>query len=913
MNFAKHANVNVDFTGVTTGQPLQDSHWYQEYWNESWLQTSGKMNVRGDSSNPHCNMTTGYYMDYRYTYTYPEHFGLANKFSVDISNDFTQSGVDKSHDIKLKAKLISTTGAEVYVAGSSSEYQLIPASTAKWLHIEKDIDEVNVRALVIVVKSTNGSGNDYLYFDNLKLSYEVAPAAKTVADGKYFVYNSAEDAYTVDIAGSSAIIAKLGAGSFSFNLAVNEEHLTFTDDGFGGSQFVMEADIVNNNEFKVTSCSGSYGSAFSASLVNKTFRPNAYPNLDFADGTTDAYYQESHWTESKYTNSGWTEYAAPQNMRSKVLNGNKIVNMYCSTSAINFLYSPDVPFGPVNHVSVDLGNYWASASGTLRYKISILDPNGNVAKYVAGGEDSNWATLEKDASAQLHTLDFYFEMIKGYGLRITTSMESGQAYMYMDNLVVNYQTEPAPVFVPTGDLAGGARIKCVTPAGSDTGYVTELNVGGAGNADFSGTGVYLRMKNNTGIDTPITMKFNSTNGTLIGPKPSVNHTYYDASGVEVAGIDARTWGNYLMLPANFDGFIYMDYATQMSKIQGDLDFDPAHLWRVYIEYSGSFDSYADFEIGDIFTDTQRVLDGSELDASGFAATWINQTGAVQTVTQLEGGVVPEPSFALADGEYYIWNGSSDAFRLVVSNTQTQATVTKCGGSSYEMTVDVDGNEVTLKDAANAGAGLTITATLTADNTMTITGVTGQMASMMSGSLLNKNVKRSAQVSLDFEDGAGSGGYTGAHWTGETYNWDSATSTGTWNPQGTLQMNSRKDKAGSKIVNMGANASTMRFFYSPEFPTGPVNHLSVDLGNYFNAAKEIQYKISIIDGSGNAKYVVGDANNFASLAYAGSTDAVLNTFEFDFDLCVGYKIQITTKASAQTYLYMDNLQVSYKAA
>ena len=185
-----------------------------------------------------------------------------------------------------------------------------------------------------------------------------------------------------------------------------------------------------------------------------------------------------------------------------------------------------------------------------------------------------------------------------------------------------------------GDLYGAARIKCVTPAGSDTGYVTELNVGGAGNGDFSGTGVYLRMKNYTGIDTPITMKFNSTNGTAVGPATGVNHTYYDANGVETTGIAARGWGNYLMLPANFDGFIYMNYSTQMSKIYGDADFDPAHMWRVYIEYSGSYDSYADFAIGDIFTDSRTVLDGSSLDDTAFAATWINQTGAVQSVTQL---------------------------------------------------------------------------------------------------------------------------------------------------------------------------------------------------------------------------------------------------------------------------------------
>ena len=187
-----------------------------------------------------------------------------------------------------------------------------------------------------------------------------------------------------------------------------------------------------------------------------------------------------------------------------------------------------------------------------------------------------------------------------------------------------------------GDLYGGARIKCVTQiasAADDHGYVTELNVGGAGNGNFGGTGVYIRMRNNTGTDTPITMKFNSTNTAIFGPKTNVAQTYYDLNLNEVTGCAPRDWGNYLMLPANFNGYVYMDYETQLGYIQGATTFAPSSMWRVYIEYSGHYDAYADFEIGDIFTDERTVLDGSELDAAGFAATWINQTGDVQSITQ----------------------------------------------------------------------------------------------------------------------------------------------------------------------------------------------------------------------------------------------------------------------------------------
>lgn len=196
-----------------------------------------------------------------------------------------------------------------------------------------------------------------------------------------------------------------------------------------------------------------------------------------------------------------------------------------------------------------------------------------------------------------------------------------------------------------GDLYGGARITCVTPIpddGVDSGYVTEINVGGASNADFSGAGVCIRIKNYTSTITPLTLKISSVNGTVYAPKPSVKQTYYDTNGATHKGTSARGFGNYMMVPSAFDGFIYMDYSTQMVKIEGSQDFDPSHIYRVYVEYSGKFDNYADFAIGDIFTDTKSVLDTSTLSASDFATTFINQSGDVQRISQRakEGAFVP---------------------------------------------------------------------------------------------------------------------------------------------------------------------------------------------------------------------------------------------------------------------------------
>ena len=185
-----------------------------------------------------------------------------------------------------------------------------------------------------------------------------------------------------------------------------------------------------------------------------------------------------------------------------------------------------------------------------------------------------------------------------------------------------------------GDLLGAAQVTCTNARSEDVGNTIEINANKAGNSDMSGTGIYFRMKNYTATETPLTVQINSTNGTIIAPTTNVKQTYYDKTGTEVAGSNPRNFGNYLMLPANFDGFVYMNYATQMTKTKGADEFTPNSIWRIYVSYSGSYDSYANYAIGDIFTDTTNVLDTSTLDTEGFNSVFINQCADYQAVTQL---------------------------------------------------------------------------------------------------------------------------------------------------------------------------------------------------------------------------------------------------------------------------------------
>lgn len=242
-----------------------------------------------------------------------------------------------------------------------------------------------------------------------------------------------------------------------------------------------------------------------------------------------------------------------------------------------------------------------------------------------------------------------------------------------------------------GDLLGAAHVTCTTPRSEDVSNTIEINPSMNGNSNMSGTGVYFRIKNYTAIETPLTVLINSTNGSIIAPTTNVKQTYYDINGVEVSGSQPRNWGNYMMLPANFDGFIYMNYNTQMTKTIGDSDFVSSSIWRIYVNYSGQYDSYANYAIGDIFTDTTNVLDTSTLDSESFNSVFINQDGSksYQEVVQLarseEDKFIPDGDFkggisvdgTAGYGGFMMKFGTlldfSDGFYVRIKNLKTSST------------------------------------------------------------------------------------------------------------------------------------------------------------------------------------------------------------------------------------------------
>lgn len=164
----------------------------------------------------------------------------------------------------------------------------------------------------------------------------------------------------------------------------------------------------------------------------------------------------------------------------------------------------------------------------------------------------------------------------------------------------------------------------------------------------------------------------------------------------------------------------------------------------------------------------------------------------------------------------------------------------------------DAGQMVMKDSDTKGQSLSINATMS-DGNFQITSVTGAYASLYSSILLNKTFKPYAEVNRDFEEGTADKTAVTKEWTCKKY------SSGSWVDVAAPSMY-YKAANGGKVANCYAGKKTdYIYYYTPDKMIGPVNHFEIDLAAYWKANDTINVKISLIDGSGNATYVVGNGD------------------------------------------------------
>lgn len=297
----------------------------------------------------------------------------------------------------------------------------------------------------IIEYSTQTSGIEQnVFIDNFKLKNVSQKAENSTTlpieytnrmyiwngDSNHFVLESTSDFSKVKLTAADGT-AMTGAGTQEGNaikVALLEDALTFD---------------VNLSTNKVENVAGTLtsspeGQGLATCLEGKNIKPGMIVNQKFDDGTTDANYVSSVWSERKYSNNAWGDVATVE-MRSKVDQmKHKVVNFSCDSSDRIYVLKPSSgAIGPINHISLDMGNYFSTASD-IKYKIFATDSTGNY-KYYFAGSDSAFEVLTKDITKGnfLRKFDFTIPNNKcAYTIKIQLKA-TAQSYLYVDNLVAD--------------------------------------------------------------------------------------------------------------------------------------------------------------------------------------------------------------------------------------------------------------------------------------------------------------------------------------------------------------------------------------------------------------------------------------------------------------------------------------------
>ena len=189
------------------------------------------------------------------------------------------------------------------------------------------------------------------------------------------------------------------------------------------------------------------------------------------------------------------------------------------------------------------------------------------------------------------------------------------------NLAFNGEISEGNKLPFSGTLNGGVNVTF----NHDTtdGLATMLVKGQT--TSWSGDGVILRIKNNTG-ESFVDFRINETDSDRAKIKVNGEFTLYDLEGNETVRSSGRDWNSYIYLPANFDGYIYIPYSIlEYENGGGDGNLTFASVWGIYLGTSKQYDSYQNYTLGSIIIkngDTYTtVLDPEKLTDSNYSQNY----------------------------------------------------------------------------------------------------------------------------------------------------------------------------------------------------------------------------------------------------------------------------------------------------
>lgn len=178
----------------------------------------------------------------------------------------------------------------------------------------------------------------------------------------------------------------------------------------------------------------------------------------------------------------------------------------------------------------------------------------------------------------------------------------------------------------SGKLDGGMNATFVhTGEETDKEKVSYILVKGQ-TSTWGGEGFALRIKNNTSLSN-IVIYVDETDADRAQLKKDAPYTFIDLEGNELAASNNRGWGSYIILPENFDGYVYFPYSSfELGTKGGDGNLTFATVWGVYLGTNTYYDSYQNYVIGSVEVkngDTvTKVLDSTTLTDDNYSSNYV---------------------------------------------------------------------------------------------------------------------------------------------------------------------------------------------------------------------------------------------------------------------------------------------------
>lgn len=163
---------------------------------------------------------------------------------------------------------------------------------------------------------------------------------------------------------------------------------------------------------------------------------------------------------------------------------------------------------------------------------------------------------------------------------------------------------------------------------NSTSDFSTIRIGLGTSANTNCEGLYFRFRNYTSIDTPIDFIFEDNSGYQVSPTSGMPFKVYSLDGELINETTFRSGDARMVLPKMLDGYIYIPFSSLTSNEVGTRDL--SSIKYIYLKISTYYDYFADFSIGDVFSDAKTFVDVSSFSMGVFNSRFLVTTGSSNT-------------------------------------------------------------------------------------------------------------------------------------------------------------------------------------------------------------------------------------------------------------------------------------------